>query len=102
MKFNKPCKYIKKISWNTNKLFIDSDRDGVANVFDCQPFNKRKQDKEQTADNMFEMGFTEDAVTSELERQDKEDIQFKKVPQAKTDAMLTKLTKSERFNRRKI
>jgi len=26
-------------------LFADSDRDGVANVFDCQPRNKRKQGK---------------------------------------------------------
>lgn len=26
------------------QLFKDSDRDGVANVFDCRPFNKRKQD----------------------------------------------------------
>jgi hypothetical protein len=25
-------------------LFADSDRDGVPNVFDCQPHNKRKQD----------------------------------------------------------
>jgi hypothetical protein len=25
-------------------LFRDYDRDGVANVFDCQPFNKKKQD----------------------------------------------------------
>lgn len=25
-------------------LFKDSDRDGVANVFDCKPFNRRKQD----------------------------------------------------------
>ena len=44
MKFNKPCKYIKKISWNTNKLFVDSDKDRVSNIFDCQPHNKRKQD----------------------------------------------------------
>ena len=27
------------------KLFADSDRDGVANVFDCQPHNPRRQDK---------------------------------------------------------
>ena len=27
-----------------NMLFKDSDRDGVANVFDCQPHNKKKQD----------------------------------------------------------
>jgi hypothetical protein len=26
------------------KLFKDSDKDGVANVFDCKPYNKRKQD----------------------------------------------------------
>ena len=26
------------------QLFKDSDKDGVANVFDCKPFNKRKQD----------------------------------------------------------
>lgn len=27
-----------------NMLFRDSDRDGVSNVFDCKPFNRRKQD----------------------------------------------------------
>ena len=26
------------------QLFKDSDKDGVANVFDCKPFNKKKQD----------------------------------------------------------
>lgn len=35
---------VKVKSWNTFKLFADSDRDGVANVFDCKPHNKRKQD----------------------------------------------------------
>ena len=35
---------VKKASWNTKNLFIDSDKDGVANVFDCSPHNKRKQD----------------------------------------------------------
>jgi len=35
---------VKKASWNTKNLFIDSDKDGVANIFDCQPYNKRKQD----------------------------------------------------------
>ena len=29
-----------------NKLFADTDRDGVPNVFDCRPFNKRKQDED--------------------------------------------------------
>ena len=29
-----------------NKLFADTDRDGVPNVFDCRPFNKRRQDEE--------------------------------------------------------
>jgi len=28
-----------------NKLFADTDRDGVPNVFDCRPFNRLKQDK---------------------------------------------------------
>jgi hypothetical protein len=27
-----------------SQLFKDSDKDGVANVFDCKPYNKRKQD----------------------------------------------------------
>ena len=27
------------------RLFADTDRDGVANVFDCQPFNNRRQDR---------------------------------------------------------
>jgi len=26
------------------RLFADTDRDGVANVFDCRPFNPRRQD----------------------------------------------------------
>jgi len=30
--------------FRTQNLFSDSDRDGVANVFDCQPNNPRKQD----------------------------------------------------------
>ena len=28
-----------------SRLFRDSDRDGVADVFDCQPRNRRKQDR---------------------------------------------------------
>lgn len=43
----KPIKITKKWtvpSWNTRKLFADDDRDGVANVFDCQPRNPRRQD----------------------------------------------------------
>ena len=27
-----------------SRLFADDDRDGVANVFDCQPRNRRRQD----------------------------------------------------------
>jgi hypothetical protein len=32
------------IETRPSKLFMDSDRDGVANVFDCQPYNRFKQD----------------------------------------------------------
>lgn len=32
------------------QLFKDCDKDGVANVFDCQPRNKRKQDREFSDD----------------------------------------------------
>jgi len=31
------------------KLFADRDRDGVANVFDCQPRNPRRQDKKRNS-----------------------------------------------------
>ena len=113
MKFNKPCKYIKKISWNTKKLLADSDKDGVSNIFDCQPHNKRKQDNEDfpsEADqrrDFVEHSYPEffyNEEESNFRRTGKrnKDVQFEKVPQDKTDAMLTKLTKSERFNRRKI
>jgi len=34
-----------------NKLFADSDRDGVPNVFDCRPFNKRRQDYKVVMEN---------------------------------------------------
>ena len=37
----KKCKYKNK---SVSDLFADTDGDGVANVFDCSPRNKRKQD----------------------------------------------------------
>lgn len=37
--YKKPSHYGKPV-----QLFKDSDRDGVANVFDCKPYNKRRQD----------------------------------------------------------
>ena len=40
-----PRHTLRPTTWGTRKLFADSDRDGVANVFDCQPHNPRKQDK---------------------------------------------------------
>jgi hypothetical protein len=30
-----------------SRLFGDKDRDGVANVFDCQPRNRRRQDNDK-------------------------------------------------------
>ena len=45
-KSNSVFNYNKVKPTNFNKLFNlkDSDRDGVANVFDCQPYNRRYQD----------------------------------------------------------
>ena len=34
-------------SGTASQLFKDSDRDGVMNVFDCKPFNKRHQDNNE-------------------------------------------------------
>ena len=45
-------KPLKVKSWNTFKLFSDNDKDGVANVFDCKPKNKKKQD-DPSLDNLF-------------------------------------------------
>jgi len=39
-----PCKKNKAHFGKPIQLFKDSDKDGVANVFDCKPHNKRKQD----------------------------------------------------------
>jgi len=36
-------KPVRKVSLHVNRLFGDSDRDGVPNVFDCRPLNLRKQ-----------------------------------------------------------
>jgi len=49
---NKMVKTANNIFWKVKsrdkvspaRLFAYTDRDGVANVFDCRPFNKRKQD----------------------------------------------------------
>ena len=49
---SKPNPYVNKnakVGWKIQKgktvhLFADDDRDGVPNVFDCSPKNKRKQD----------------------------------------------------------
>ena len=51
---NKMVKTANNIFWKVKsrdkvspaRLFADSDRDGVANVFDCRPFNKRRQDED--------------------------------------------------------
>jgi len=42
------------------KLFADTDRDGVMNVFDCQPFNKRKQDSEDIGTKLKRIGEAEE------------------------------------------
>lgn len=45
MRGNKPVKFKNSAYYGSpSKLFKDSDRDGVMNVFDCKPYNRRKQD----------------------------------------------------------
>ena len=43
---------------NTKRgLFRDSDKDGVPNRWDCQPFNKKKQDNEPIAEMTIQDSF---------------------------------------------
>lgn len=67
-------------SWNTKKLFADDDRDGVANVFDCQPHNRRKQDGEWG--------------NAELNEK-----KFERLDSSKGDKILSDLSKSSRFRK---
>ena len=47
------------------KLFGDADKDGVANVFDCKPYNRRRQD--------FKFNYTaKQKAIEELENERKE------------------------------
>ena len=53
------------------RLFADSDRDGVPNVFDCRPFNKRRQDyqiKRKTMEGYIPLS---DRIEKQLDRKDK-------------------------------
>jgi len=61
--------------WRPVKLFGDADRDGVANIFDCQPHNARKQD---------------------VAAQDDDDFQLKELQASRN---LTKITQSPRYDR---
>jgi hypothetical protein len=63
-----------------SRLFADNDRDGVANVFDCQPRNPRKQDGDWSN-------------AQENERK------FERLDANKGDDIITRLTKSERFRK---
>ena len=79
----KPIKITKKWivpSWNTRKLFADDDKDGVSNVFDCQPRNPRRQDGEWG---------------NALENERK----FERLDTKKGDSIITELTKSNRFRK---
>jgi len=53
------------------QLFKDSDKDGVANVFDCKPYNKRKQDVMHPAYNSSNMNITEMYYRREQARQNR-------------------------------
>jgi hypothetical protein len=59
------------------KLFGDRDRDGVANVFDCQPNNRRRQDgdnsdKKQKEDSYFIEGKDPEDFLKKVKQKQKE------------------------------
>ena len=81
MKKLKQIKNIRIPEVRPARIFADRDRDGVANVFDCQPRNPRKQDS--------------DWGDSESNEKKFERFEDKGI----TDFNITKMTKSQRFKK---
>ena len=61
-----------------SRLFRDTDGDGVADVFDCQPRNPRKQD-------------------GEWSNAKENESKFERLDTDRGDNIITELTKSDRF-----
>jgi hypothetical protein len=79
MRIKKSPRFIKNIrilEIRPSRLFADYDRDGVANIFDCRPRNRFRQDSEEW----------QDAEENEKNFERFEDID-------KTDTNITNITK---------
>jgi len=70
---HKPTSFAKNVAAHHGtpiQLFKDSDKDGVANVFDCKPYNKSKQDV--ISPQNFGSGIRDMYARQEAERQNRE------------------------------